>query len=435
MAPTNTTSSQNMRQKLFVGMQTLKIQLKELFNFQYISKWLVISGIISVIIGLAVALFLFLLDQATLLQQNNPWLLYFIPAAGLLIYFLYRFSGKDTESGNKLILREIQHPTNGVPKRMAPLILITTLITHLFGGSAGREGTAVQMGGSLSNLITRYIKLNNEELKLLLMGGMAGGFGAVFGTPFTGLIFAIEINTIRKINLKAILPCLLTSFLSDLVCTSAGITHTQYAVQSLIAADSWQKYFQPDVFLLLKIIVAGIAFGLAAWLFITSSHYLKKALHTYIRIHWLLPVIGGLLIIALTNFLGTRDYLGLGVNSTTGNGVSIVNAFHEGGATYWSWLWKLVFTVITLSFGFKGGEVTPLFFIGATLGNTIALLLNAPVGFMAALGFIAVFAGATKTPFACTIMGIELFGPEFVVYYSIACFMAYFFSGKGSIYK
>ena len=416
-------------------MQHIKHQVSELLNFRYLSKWLLISAIISAITGLAVALFLFLLDKVTIVQQTNNWLLFLLPVSGILIYFIYHYSGKDSESGNKLILREIQHPSQGVPKRMAPLILITTLLTHLTGGSAGREGTAVQMGASLSNLVNRFIKLSNEEIKILLMAGVAGGFGAVFGTPFTGFLFAIEISAIRKINYKAILPCLLTSFLSDLVCTSVGITHTHYTVQSLITNASWLKYFQPDVFLLLKIIASGILFGLAAWLFILSSHHLKKALHTYIRIHWLLPVLGGLLIIALTFLLGTRDYLGLGVTSATPNGVSIVNAFHEGGATYFSWFWKLLFTVITLSFGFKGGEVTPLFFIGAALGNTIALLGNAPFDLMAALGFIAVFAGATKTPFACTVMGIELFGPEFVIYYSIACFTAYFCSGKSSIYK
>jgi H+/Cl- antiporter ClcA len=185
----------------------------------------------------------------------------------------------------------------------------------------------------------------------------------------------------------------------------------------------------------MKAIVAGVAFGLASFLFATLSHNIKHYSNRLVPVKWLVPAIGGLVIIALTYAVGTRDYLGLGVTSESPGGVSIVNAFNAGGADTWSWLLKIVFTAITLGMGFKGGEVTPLFFIGATLGNTLAGVLGAPVDLLAGLGFIAVFAGATNTPLACTLMGVELFGADHVLYYAVACFTAYYFSGHTGIYQ
>jgi H+/Cl- antiporter ClcA len=188
--------------------------------------------------------------------------------------------------------------------------------------------------------------------------------------------------------------------------------------------------------LLIKVIAAGIAFGLVGLLFAKLSHAIKQQANRAIKTQqWIIPVIGGLLIIILTLLIGTRDYLGLGVVSKEPGGVSIVNAFQENGVTYWSWWWKLLFTAITLGMGFKGGEVTPLFFIGAALGNTLAVWMGAPVDLFAGLGFIAVFAAATNTPLACTLMGIELFGSNNVLYFAIACFTAYYFSGHSGIYS
>ena len=187
--------------------------------------------------------------------------------------------------------------------------------------------------------------------------------------------------------------------------------------------------------LLAKAVAAGVAFGLAAYLFSQLSRIVSSGAKSLIKIEWLIPFAGGVCIIALCYALGTTDYLGLGVTGKNETSVSILNAFHAGGATYWSWFWKLLFTVITLSTGFKGGEVTPLFFIGAALGNTIAILSGAPVDLFAAMGFIAVFAGATNTPLACTIMGVELFGGGYTLYFAIACFTAYYFSGHTGIYN
>jgi H+/Cl- antiporter ClcA len=212
------------------------------------------------------------------------------------------------------------------------------------------------------------------------------------------------------------------------VCSAWGIHHTHYQI---LFKDP--RHFDP--LLLAKVIVCGVAFGLASFVFSTCMHNIKKYAKQYIRPAWLIPVAGGIIIIVLCRILGTYDYTGLGVTSADPAGISIINTFKGGYIPTWAWLWKLLFTAITLGMGFKGGEVTPLFFIGATLGYTLAVLLGAPIDLFAGLGFIAVFAGATNTPIACTLMGIELFGTEHALYFAVACFTAYYFSGHAGIYS
>jgi H+/Cl- antiporter ClcA len=391
---------------------------------------------VSVAIGSVVALFLWLLNWAIHFRFQHTWLLYLLPLAGIVIHLLYKWYGGSAERGNNLIIDEIHQPGAGVPKRMAPLILATTVITHLFGGSAGREGTAVQIGGSLANLFAGWFNLNQQDKQMVLTAGIAAGFGAVFGTPLTGTIFAVEVLTIGRIKFDALIPCLIAGFIGDLTVSAWGITHTTYHIANLppdYIFYGHQIHF--SLLLLLKTLIASVAFGFASYAFAKAAHLVKKQFNQWINISWLIPVCGGLIIIGLTFLIGKPDYLSLGVNPEYPGAVTIVSAFQQGGADAFSWLWKLIYTVITLSTGFKGGEVTPLFYIGATLGNTLAGLLNAPVSLFAALGFIAVFSGATKTPLACTIMGMELFGGNFIVFYAVACFTAYLCSGKVGIYS
>lgn len=388
---------------------------------------------VSIAVGSLVALFLWLLDLATVTRWQHLWLIFLLPFAGLLITYLYKTYGKNADAGNNLIMDEIHKPGGGVPFRMTPLVLLCTVISHLFGGSAGREGTAVQMGGSVASLFSKWYKLKHREKPILLMCGMAAGFGAVFGTPIAGTVFALEVLAIGRIKYDALLPCFIASVLADITCSAYGIHHTQYTIAFVRDAKQWKPYIPFDLLLLFKVIVAGAAFGITGFLFGQTSHYIKSASLKYIHNKWITPVIGGVLVIAISYALGTFDYLGLGVTNPKG-GVSIVSAFTANGSNTWSWLWKLLLTAITLSTGFKGGEVTPLFFIGATLGNTLATVSSSPVDLFAGLGFIAVFAGATNTPLACTFMGIELFGSNNVVYYAVACFTAYYFSGHSGIY-
>lgn len=416
-------------------MRSTKYSFEQLGIAKQLLYWTVLIIPVAISIGLLVALFLWLLDVATSLRWANLWLIFLLPIAGVFIFFLYRFFGKEAERGNNLVMDEIHKPGGGVPARMTPLILFTTVLTHLFGGSAGREGTAVQMGGSISSLFGRWYKLRDEDKRVLLMSGMAAGFGAVFGTPVTGAIFALEVLTIGRIKYDALIPCLIASILADITCTSCGIHHTQYTI-------AFNQFEQPklipflslDIILLLKVILAGVVFGFVGFVFAETTHIIKTKSNQLIPSKWMIPVFGGALVIGISYVIGSMDYLGLGVTNPHENGVSIVSAFAPGGATPFSWLIKLLLTAITLGMGFKGGEVTPLFFIGATLGNTIASLTGAPVDLFAGLGFIAVFAAATNTPIACTMMGVELFGGSNALYYAVACFTAYYFSGHSGIY-
>ncbi|SDZ98256.1 H+/Cl-antiporter ClcA [Arachidicoccus rhizosphaerae] len=402
---------------------------------KHLLKWTLITIPVALFAGSVIALFLWLLEKVTVIRWHHPWLLFLLPVAGILIYLSYYFGGKKAEAGNNLIVDEIHKPGGGVPFRMAPLVLITTVVTHLFGGSAGREGTAVQIGGSIASWIGKKLKLDKADTKILLMTGVAAGFGAVFGTPLTGAIFALEVITVGKINHKALLPCFIASILADIVCKQWGIHHTQYTIAFKNILTDTNGMFHMNWVLLASVILGGVLFGLASYLFSELSHTIKNYSQRFIAKKWLIPFIGGLIIIGLTYLVGTDSYLGLGVDNPDPNAVSILSCFKAGGAGYFSWFWKLLFTAITLSMGFKGGEVTPLFFIGAALGNAVAMLTGAPVDLMAGLGFIGVFAGATNTPIACTLMGVELFGGENAIYFAIACFTAYYFSGHTGIYS
>lgn len=402
---------------------------------KHLVRWTLLTLPVAIAIGSVVALFLWLLTTAIHFRFAHKWLLFLLPAAGLLIHFIYQTVGKSSEKGNNLIMDEIHQEGGGVPKRMAPVIFVTTIITHLFGGSAGREGTAVQIGGSIAAMFGKWFKLTGADMMMILTAGVAAGFGAVFGTPVTGAIFALEVLTIGRIKYDALLPALIAAVIGDITVAAWHVAHTHYYIDPFaVAAGALNGFLHFDLLLLVKVIIASAVFGLASLLFSGMVHEVKAICLKIFKHKWMVPVFGGLIIIGLTFLIGKPDYLSLGVDAEYPGAVTIPSAFNPGGAHTWSWLWKTVYTTITLGTGFKGGEVTPLFYIGATLGNTLSSLLDAPVGLFAALGFIAVFAGATNTPLACTFMGVELFGGEHVLLFAVACFTAYLFSGNSGIY-
>lgn len=392
----------------------------------YALKWLPLSLVIGVPAGAASAALLQSLDWATGQRLARPWLLYLLPAAGAFVGWAYNRFGKDSDRGHDLLVEQIHEPRAGVPRRMGPMVFAGTVLTHLFGGSAGREGTAVQMGGAISSAVARALGLERAALRVALMAGVAAGFGSVFGTPLAGAVFALEVLAIGAVRYDSLFPCLAAAVAADWTCRALGAHHTAYSIaprgglEPLLAA---------------KAAVAGAAFGLAGLAFSEATHGLRRLFSRASSSAAARPALGGLAVIALTGLAGTRDYLGLGVSSPDPAAVTILSSFHAGGAGWLSWAWKTLFTATTVASGFKGGEVTPLFFIGATLGNSLSRLLSAPTDLFAGLGLVAVFAGAANTPVACTLMGIELFGAEHAVPVAVACFTAYLFSGHSGIYR
>ncbi|GGH19387.1 voltage-gated chloride channel family protein [Paenibacillus segetis] len=381
-------------------------------------KWLLYGGIVGLIVGSASAFFLVSLEYVTGLRVDHSWLLFLLPLGGALVSYLYMKFGKNSAKGNNLVLESIQDGHETIPLRMAPLVLFGTLVTHLFGGSAGREGTAVQMGGSLAEGFGKLIHVNRNDRMILLMCGISAGFGSVFGTPLAGTVFGLEVIAIGLMSYQALIPCFIASFIGDFVATKLwGISHIHYQVGQVPAVT---------VLVLLKVVIASILFGLTSLLFSRLTHFLKKWFSRIFANAVLKSAVGGLVVIALVYLVGSRDYLGLGVPL-------IADSF-EKDVSPLAFLWKIIFTSTTLGAGFQGGEVTPLFAIGSTLGNALAGPLHIYAPFLASLGFIAVFSGAANTPIACFIMGIELFGAEGALFMFIACIISYLFSGHSGIY-
>jgi H+/Cl- antiporter ClcA len=400
----------------------------KLQNILNLAKWIAILAPMAAVVGSASAFFIWALHAVTLVRFAHPWLLYLLPLAGLGVGLLYHHFGKSAAAGNNLLIDEIHQPGAGVPRRMAPLILISTLVTHLFGGSAGREGTAVQMGGGIAATFARHLKLGPAAVRILLMAGVAAGFGSVFGTPIAGAVFALEVLVIGRVQYDALLPCFFTAVVADWSCRAWGIGHTHYAV-AVPAAGTWI-----DPWLMGKVVLAAIAFGLVSLAFCKTSHRLGDFFRDRISRPEFRPVVGGLLVIGLVFLSGSRDYLGLGVLGDRAGAITLSALFTSNDVHASAWVWKFIFTVVTLAAGFKGGEVTPLFFIGAAMGNSLAIVLGAPVDLFAALGFVALFAGATNTPIASTLLGMELFGAGNGVYLAAACIIAYRCSGSPGIY-
>jgi H+/Cl- antiporter ClcA len=360
-----------------------------------------------------------LLEISTATFTRHPQLIYGLPAAGGLIAYITYWAGAAASQGNNAIIRGIKGDLNRVPFIMAPFILVTTLLTHLFGGSAGREGTAVQMSGSLADTLLSRFAIPQSERAHYLQAAAAAGFGAVFGTPFAGALFGIEVSNERKsVTFPNLIPCLVASLIGDFTCRLTGIGHAEYSHIDVPSVTPT---------LLFWMLVCGVAIGLLAVVFIEAQHFLSR-LGTGKPTGWRLrPLLGGIAILMMTLMIGSNDFNGLGLPL-------IVKSLNGSQLPVWTFAIKLAFTMVTLGSGFKGGEVTPLFCIGSLFGNGFASATHQDPKFFAGLGFVSLFAAAANVPLTGWVLAMELFGPRLSLLSMLMIGIAYLVSGRRTIY-
>jgi H+/Cl- antiporter ClcA len=381
-------------------------------------QWTGLGALVGVAAGVASAAFLLLLGRATAFREGHEQMVYALPVAGLVIGALYERWGTSIAGGNNLIIDTIHENTAQIPIRMAPMVLVGTVLTHLFGGSAGREGTAVQMGGSLADGIAHRFRVGPETRRQLLAAGIAGGFGSVFGTPIAGTIFGLEVVCLGRIEYDALAPALVASLVGDYVTRHLGVVHTAYPAAHPVDLTP---------LVLLKLALIGVGMALAAMAFVESTHRLKHLLTAHVPRLAFRMFLGGSAVVGMWKLLGTSDYLGLGVPI-------IVRAFSDPDLPAYAFAAKILFTSVTLASGFLGGEVTPLFFVGATLGSVMARLLGLPLELGAGVGMAALFGAASNTPIALSIMAVELLGASIFPHVVIVSVIAYLLSGHRGIY-
>ena len=383
-----------------------------------LAQWTALGASVGVLCGAASALFLVALEQVTHFRIEHEVIVYTLPLAGLAIGALYQWLGASIKGGYNLVLDTLHTDGKQVPLRMAPMVLVGTVLTHLFGGSAGREGTAVQMGASMADGVAHALGLRGPARRHLLAAGIAGGFGSVFGTPIAGTVFGLEVVRVGRVDYGAMLPALTAAIIGDFTTRALGVRHTEYPQVGPLALT-------PTIFG--KWLVFAVVVGLVTFVFVELLHRLKKLLEGRVAQLPIRMMLGGIAVVGLWKLAGTSDYLGLGVPT-------IVRAFSDPQLPWGAFAWKLVFTAVTLGAGFLGGEVTPLFFVGAALGNALGRLLGLPLDLAAGIGMATVFGTAANTPIALSLMAVELLGGEVFPHVMIVAIVAYLASGHRGIY-
>ena len=380
-------------------------------------RFFLLSALSGILVGTASSFFLIFLDKATFFRQTHPGIILALPVMGFIMGWVYHHYGKDSGQGTNLILEEIDNPQKTIPARMAPLVCITTILTHLFGGSAGREGTSVQMGASLSDQLSLLFKLNPQERRTLLIAGLSAGFSSAIGTPFAGMMFGLEVIRHGKPEFKAWIECFIASFVGyGMTCLWAVPRH------SLIDVPAVSFHVRT----LFMMVVAGLVFGLAAQIFIHMTQAIKRLQKRGVSYPPMRLFYGGSVVVGLFFLEGSYRYAGLGLET-----------IHQASQMVFSFqvpLLKAIFTALTVGSGFSGGEFIPLVFIGTTLGSVMSAWLSVSLPLLAGVGFASVFGGASKTPIACSIMAIELFGWGIAPYVCVSCCVSYLVSGKLSLY-
>lgn len=380
-------------------------------------KVISVSLCCAVVMGIISFVFLKMLGLSSVFREFFPYCIWFLPLSGMLTAFVYKRYGGESSKGNNLIIQSANEGFK-VPKRLAFLTFIFTLLTHFSGGSAGREGTAVQIGGTLTSNVADKLGFKNEDRKIIILSGLSAAFGSVFGTPLAGAFFGMEVCCIGQLSVSAVIPCFLSSYLANAVTLLLGATHEVHKISAIPSLD---------IKSVLVFISASILFGLIGKLFALGVKYLKLLYAKIFKNTVLSALIGSVIVVLLIVLLNLNEYEGLSTWQQT-------TAF-EGNANWYDMPVKFILTTLTLGAGFQGGEVTPLFDIGASFGGWYANMFGIEPSFLAAIGLICVFGSAANTPITTIMLGIELFGAEAVPYFVLASLISFIASGKSGIYS
>lgn len=400
----------------------IKVSIKYLFrrsvcNLKLFIKWSIFSIINGLVVGGISTLFAYCLNSVTDFRTSHKDIILFLPFAGIGIVFLYGILKYKNDKGTNLVLSTI-HAESDIPIKMAPLIFISTIITHLFGGSAGREGAALQLGGSIGNFLGKIFKFDDEDKRVIIMCGMSAAFSAVFGTPIAAAIFSMEIVSVGVMYYAALVPCVFSSIIASQFAVDMGIRPERFMINNIpnLSINSGLKIC------LLAICCAGISVVFCIMLHGLGDIYRKYLKNPYVRI-----VFAGTLIVVITLLLGTTDY--------NGAGVPVIEEAIKGKVVPYAFLLKMIMTAITIEAGYKGGEIVPSFFIGATFGCLFGMIIGISPSLCAAVGMIAVFCGMTNCPITSILIGFELFGFEGSIYFLIAISISYLLSGYYGLYE
>lgn len=380
-------------------------------------KWTLISVAVGVVVGGFSTLFAFIMNTVTEYREKNDYILLFLPLAGILTVFLYSAFKYKNDKGTNLVLSTI-HAQSEIPFRMAPLIFITTILTHFFGGSAGREGAALQLGGSIGNQLGRWFRLDDADKRVVVLCGMSAAFSALFGTPLAAAVFSIEVVSVGVMYYAALVPCFFSSLIASYFAVSFNIKEIDLsgiAFPDLGVANALET-------VLLSILCAVVSILFIILLHTTGDLFRKYLKNPYVRI-----TLAAVVIVALSFILGTRDYNGAGMN--------VIARAVGGESVPYAFLLKMIFTAITIEAGFRGGEIVPSLFIGATFGCTFGAIIGFSPSVCAAVGMTAVFCGVTNCPITSLLISLELFGSEGIPYFMIAVAVSYFMSGYYGLYK
>lgn len=402
-----------------INKESVEDKLKSIAgNLGVFVRWSLIAVLVGVAAGAFSTAFGHCINIVSEYRSENSWILYLLPLAGVIIVYLYKVCDYEKNKGTDQVFLTVHAEKKDIPFKMAPLIFVSTVITHLCGGSAGREGAALQMGGSIGSTIGRILHLDEKDRIVLVMCGMSAAFSALFGTPMAATIFAMEVESVGIMYYAALVPCALSAIIASKFAVNMGINPESFLIEAV-----------PDLTIssTLKVILLAIICAYISAFFCAMLHTVHKYLRAYFRNPYIRIVAAALVIIAVTKILNTTDYMGAGI--------SVIERAVEGEVKPEAFLVKMILTAITLGAGFKGGEIVPSFYIGATAGCFLGYVLGLSPSFAAAVGMTAVFCGVTNCPISSILIAFELFGYSGNCFYLITAAIAYLLSGYYSLYS